>query len=232
MLIIFDLDDTLIDTSGSIAPLKLKEALIAMIKEGLEIENFNEALSFLLSLDKGSRNGLETIKHFVSIYKGSKFLVNIGVAATNTALPKDIEIAATSEAVSSLLELSKKSQLCLVSKGIFENQMFKLKKAGIDSKLFSKIIITEDGNKKPHYLDVSNTLKVEPCQVFVCGDKIESDLIPAKELGFTTVHMKWGRGKIFNKNDFKFVDYSITNIGAIKEIITQVGLIEKCEKSI
>lgn len=47
MLIIFDLDDTLIDTSGCITHFKLEDALNAMVSQGLPVVDFRESLHLL-----------------------------------------------------------------------------------------------------------------------------------------------------------------------------------------
>ena len=54
MLIIFDLDDTLIDTSGCITYYKLEDALNAMQAQGLVLPDFAVALELLRRLNKVS----------------------------------------------------------------------------------------------------------------------------------------------------------------------------------
>ena len=64
---------------------------------------------------------------------------------------------------------------------------------------------------------------IEPGNVVVIGDKFKTDLIPAKELGMKTIHMQWGRGKVFlpQKGD---VDYSVE---ALHEVVSIVRGLEK-----
>ena len=73
-------------------------------------------------------------------------------------------------------------------------QLFKMKNAGIDSTIFSKIVISEREDKKSSYKEVLEELNMPSDRTIVCGDRIKRDLTPAKELGCKTVHMHWGRG--------------------------------------
>jgi len=114
-------------------------------------------------------------------------------------------------------------QLALVTVGIYDRQLLKLKKAGIDTALFSKIIVTEERNKKTHYQTIIDELAISPSEVVVCGDRIPIDLTPAKELGLKTIHMRWGRGlnSYGNKGD---VDYAISRLIELKEILNLIDL--------
>jgi FMN phosphatase YigB (HAD superfamily) len=97
----------------------------------------------------------------------------------------------------------------------------KMKKAGIDSSIFSKILFSAARNKKIHYQGLLDEFGVSPSEVVVCGDRIATDLVPAKELGCRTVHMRWGRGiPSFALSPSKGdVDFSIGKLGELKEIL-------------
>ena len=225
MLIIFDLDDTLIDTSGSITPVKLEQALTKMVEAGLQVGDFQEALTILKRLDIATESASQTLLEFLEIINGDRKYFDIGFAEVYGPIPLDFPVYPLDQALDLLSELSSEHQLALVSMGKPEQQLLKLKNAGIDSTIFSKILISEDRDKKPHYKTILDELGFAPSQTLVCGDRVKRDLSPAKELGCITVHMQWGRGLSslvsalphFIAQD---VDYTIKKLSQIKDILT------------
>lgn len=219
MLIIFDLDDTLIDTSGCITPVKLEAAFERMMSEGLKVEDEQEALQMLQRLDETAESSRHTLSEFLEILGADEKFYSIGVEEVYNDIPFDIPIFTLDHALEVLLELKASHDLALVTVGNPPLQLYKLEKAGIDSTIFSKIVVTKDRDKKPHYQTIVSDLGYAPRDTFVCGDKVAVDLVPAKELGFKTIHMRWGRGK--NSHPLKgAVDYVVTGLRQIKEILT------------
>src|SRR3989338_1300393 len=78
-LIIFDLDDTLIDTSGSLGPRKLFDALQVMVDAGLPVKSLAEGLKRLKAIDENSLSGKETITQFVAEMKAPARFAEIGI---------------------------------------------------------------------------------------------------------------------------------------------------------
>jgi len=224
LLIIFDLDDTLIDTTGSITPVKLEQALSKMVEAGLHVGDFQEALTVLKRLDTAADSASQTLLEFLEIMNDKKFY-EIGHAEVYGPLPQDFPVYPIDQAIDLLLDLSLEHQLALVSMGNPAQQMLKLKNAGIDSTIFSKICISEDRDKKPHYKIILEELGFAPAQTLVCGDRVKRDLSPAKELGCITVHMQWGRGLSSPLSSLphciaRDVDHVIKNLREIKDILT------------
>jgi len=220
-LIIFDLDDTLIDTSGCITPVKLEMALARMMEAGLAVDDPVEALQLLKRLDTAAESARSTLSEFLEILGAEERFFQIGVKEVYGDLPADISIFPLEQAPEILMELKESHQLALVSIGKSDQQFTKMKKAGIDSTIFSKIVISEDRDKKPHYQTIVETLGYSPQETVVCGDRIAIDLSPAKELGYKTIHMRWGRGlssiPVPSKSD---VDFAISDLKQIREIIS------------
>ena len=117
-----------------------------------------------------------------------------------------------------LSELVRKHTLAIVTYGKKQFQLEKLKKAGIDTSIFSRIVVSESKDKKPHYQALLKELDIPASEVLVCGDRIHRDLSPAKELGFKTVHLRWGRGlgEIAQEGT---VDFSIAHLSKLKVIV-------------
>jgi FMN phosphatase YigB (HAD superfamily) len=204
-LIIFDLDDTLIDTSGAVTPFKMRECLKKL--------GFSDDFEELALLNHSSSGSREAFKKFLD-KKGAPHLIERAMEEMMAPLPDDFAIPTTPEAKEILNWLKKTHTLALVTGGHPPFQMEKLKKAGIDSSLFSKIAIPEDSIKKPFYRRLMEEFSAE---TLVCGDRIAMDLAPAHELGCTTVHMRWGRGKLVKTEPW--IDHAIESLAELKRII-------------
>jgi len=219
LLIIFDLDDTLIDTTKKLTPIIFKKALKIMMSKGLHIKNENLAYKKLLQIDKNSINSKESIKKFLYEINANKNFYDIAIEVMSQPLEEDIKVFTTKNAKKILKYLSYNHILAMVSIGKEKFQVDKIQKAGIDTTVFSKIIITRKENKGFFYKKIIEELNFFYKKTYVCGDKINVDLIPAKKIGCKTIHMKWGRGKYLS--DDNNVDYTINFLDEIKEIVNQ-----------
>ncbi len=224
MLIIFDLDDTLVDTSGCITPLRLERALRQMLQAGLRVPDSHQALHQLQQINQTAISSKEALQAFLNLYgcpihEGSEIL-KIGLQVIYEDDEIDMPLNSLEGAQMVLNELSAAHEIALVTQGREVQQMAKLKKASIDSSLFSKIIVSEDRNKKGHYQAIQAELRYLAEQVLVCGDRILIDLVPAAELGFRTVHMRWGRGLYSHGS----ADHVIDSLHQIKAIVNQMEI--------
>lgn len=196
----------------------LDSAFDKMLQEGLEVPYPKEALQMLRRLDETSESSRHTLSEFLEIIGADEKFFHIALQVVYSDFPADINIFSLDDAHTVLSELKENHDLALVTVGKEERQLVKMKKAGIDSTIFSKIIVSEDRDKKPHFQSTIAELGYEPADTFACGDKVTVDLAPAKELGFKTIHMRWGRGK--NAPFIQgAVDYTITELKQIKEIL-------------
>ncbi|MFS8563391.1 MAG: HAD family hydrolase [Rhabdochlamydiaceae bacterium] len=221
MLIIFDLDDTLIDTSGCITPIQLESALQHMMTAGLAISDETEALDLLKRLDQTADSARSSLSEFLDIMDGKEQFYSIGEKVIYGDFPSDIVILPLDDVTEILSELKETHQLALVTVGEKDLQFKKMEKAGIDSSIFSKIIVSRDRNKKPHYQAIMEELCSTPQETVVCGDRVTIDLAPAKELGCKTIHVRWGRGRGYHPvaNSKADVDFAVTEFKHIKDIV-------------
>ncbi|MBS0616232.1 MAG: HAD family hydrolase [Verrucomicrobia bacterium] len=222
MLIIFDLDDTLIDTSGSITPIQLESALRRMIEEGLPVTSGGGASDMLKRLDRGADSAKSALSEFLEILDVEEKFYPMALEEVYGPIPADLPIFAHENALEVLQELSQHHTLALVTIGKTQQQKYKMEKAGIDSTLFSKIVITEVRDKKPHYESLLEEFGMTPAETIVCGDRIAIDLVPAKELGLKTIHVRQGRGKKAPQHLEREVDFTVTELKQIEEIIKQL----------
>jgi putative hydrolase of the HAD superfamily len=221
MLIIFDLDDTLIDTTGSVTPVQLERALHRMIEAGLRVNSFEEAIAKLKQIDLSCESSTQSLKKFLdSIGADSRFLA-LGQQVVYGEIPDNLVVIPLDQALEVLKNLSKNNLLALVSIGNPDQQRFKMEKAGLDSTLFSKIAISTQEDKKSSYQSVLDELGVAPQETIVCGDRIRRDLTPAKQLGCLTIQMKWGRG-LCSTGESADVDFKIHQLNEIQGIIEKL----------
>ena len=192
MLIIFDLDDTLVDTSAFITPKQLRKAFLCMQHLGANLSE--SALQELWTLNAVSGSSLEALEEFVRRRNIPKDFYMRARYVLDQELPEDMTIQPVNGAIDVLRQLQVRHLLAVVSYGDLQRQLYKLEKAGIDSAFFCKILVSDERNKEKYYLDILRAEQMSPEKVVVCGDRIEGDLVPAKKLGCTTVHMQRGRG--------------------------------------
>ena len=220
MLIIFDLDDTIIDTSGSIIPFRLKKALDVMIQDGLKVDDKLSAYQKMIELDQQAQNSNEALKSFLESIDQQKFYPS-GHAVIYKDRDFSFPIQTTTNAKIILENLAHHYDLALVSYGERDIQLLKMEKAGIDTTLFSTIIICQEPDKSKSYRSLKDLTLPQDDKVIVVGDRIERDLLPAKELGFTTVLMKWGRGILQDEKN-RVVDYTITSLEQLIAVLNDV----------
>ncbi|MBI2102581.1 HAD hydrolase-like protein [Candidatus Woesearchaeota archaeon] len=210
-----DLDDTLIDTWGCITPHLIRQAIREMVNEGLKIDSVETAIKRLTEINNYSKTGEEAIARFLEELKTDQKYLEIGKRGFyNFNFEYEIRTLPGFEEMFTKTD----AEFALVSKGDPQAQMEKMKKAGINPALFQKIHIVSKYNKKEYYKEIMEELGFNRENCFVCGDRYETDLLPAKELGIKTIYVQWGRGKIYPPN-CQDVNYSITDLKEIVAIV-------------
>ena len=218
MLIIFDLDDTLIDTSRVVTPQQLKKSLLKIKEQGLYLGDYISAENMLLRLNETASSAKHALLEFFEINRLDHKYFDMACRAVYDEISSDIAIEPCDGALDLISVLFESHKLALVTVGVQHLQLMKLKKAGIHSHFFSKIVVTQEKNKKLHYKAIIDELDFDPSDVIVCGDRIEIDLTPAKELGLKTVQMLSGRG-LHCKGNREDVDYSISHLSKLIKIL-------------
>ncbi|MEM7174432.1 MAG: HAD family hydrolase [Chlamydiota bacterium] len=217
MWIIFDLDDTLVDTSGSITPVVLQRAFAAIQQAGGVFKNPEKAYRDLIAINEQSISSRLALASFSACYGISKQDLERGISALSDSICWDL-IAPVTGATKVLSRLAQTHQLALVTRGKSDIQLKKMICAGIDPKLFQKCYFCPMTNKKKSYRKFALETAASPNNIWVCGDRISFDLTPAKELGYHTVQLKWGRGR-GNTGLKSDVDYTISYLEELETLI-------------
>lgn len=195
----------------------MKESLKRLIREGLSVPDFDQGYAELLAINSKSLGSKDSLAQFIAKRGGDAALVRNALEEMSAPLPPHFAVSTTPNAKEILQFLKSSHTLALVTGGHPPFQLEKLEKAGIDRTFFSNIAIPEDSIKKPFYERLIEEFSIPPSQVLVCGDRIAMDLAPAYELGFTTVHMRWGRGQLTETE--QWVHHAITDLSQLKRIV-------------
>lgn len=215
MLLIFDLDDTLIPTSLDITPKKLEQALKKMIEGGLPV-SFKQGIEVLLSMNEKAYRSREVIKEFSRLMQGTEVHTEIGLSVLEEDL-SEIKVKQEEGLNEFLKGLKERYRLAIVTGGKVGVQEEKIDLYGIDRTLFEEIIVEEWGMKERAYKQLMDKFG----RFLVVGDRITNDLSCAKKLGGITIHIRQGRGEFEPKNH-PDVDFEIRTIKELTEVLERV----------
>jgi len=196
--IIFDLDDTLYDCSGTLV-LKRKKLAAKIISKAIKC---SEAETLKLQLELEGRLGpkADIAREIASLYNlPEEFCKEI----TNAINTLDVEGAVlfpdTMDSITKLRNIGYK--LFLVTFGNREMQEKKINTLSLE-RVFDKIIITENPRgKEKCFKEILTKYDLEPEQVLCVGDKIKDEIEVGKRLGMSTALMKHGRHYHFYKSE-------------------------------
>ncbi|MBU6149625.1 MAG: HAD family hydrolase [Verrucomicrobia bacterium] len=219
MLVLFDLDDTLIETTQSIVEPRLDRVLDKMISSGLNIEDRDEALLVLERLNRTGSSSKEALEEFIFLYGGDRALLVHGQKIISDPEFNDLTPQMVIGSEKLLYDLKSIANLILVTRGDEIFQQSKMKKSGLPYSLFSKIEVTSS-SKKGCYETILKEFKTPPNRVIVVADRIEDDLEPAKELGMVTVLYRAMRNRFSILPDL-CVDYVIEDIAQLYPIVEE-----------
>lgn len=221
LLIIFDLDDTLIPTSEVITPFKLKRAFDSIYELAhLKRESFEA----LMALNKKASGSKEALLEFFKIFNISSCLQMqaLHVFQENQVLPEELSVHEFAN--ETLKNLSHSHQLILVTKGDLTYQKLKMERSSLKMGYFLTYDIVNEGCKSKAYLKNMARFGRLSHEVVVIGDRIEVDLSPAKELGMHTIHFNNGRGKVENFIFHQDVDYQICSLRDVSDMINKIEI--------
>ncbi|MGZ3768137.1 MAG: HAD hydrolase-like protein [Bdellovibrio sp.] len=191
--IAFDLDDTLLDTSGLLVPLAARRACEAMIAAGLRCE-MQECLRMREDLASSfSHTDIFTqiLNKYGSLQNG-KAIHDALEEFYNPFIPETLPLLEGS--LENLERLKEKYNLFLVTMGSPETQAKKIKSLGI-SKYFKKIYILNGfiGEKKDSAFKKILLDEIHhPQALLSIGNRLSSEIRDGKRVGATTCYFAYG----------------------------------------
>ncbi len=195
--IVFDLDDTLLDTSGTLVPIAVRRACLAMIDAGLP-----------MTIDDALLRRAELLRHNPRVDTWTELAqaapepqrARIAEAGSSAFYRYNVdELPASAfrpqEGALELLQFaSQRSKLHLVSAGDEQTQRKKIERLEIE-KFFSSIHLVQPGpgNKHRAFAEIAEKFRTSPDERFVSvGNRVDTDLGEAKTLGWSTVWIRAG----------------------------------------
>lgn len=204
--IAFDLDDTLLDTTGLLVPQASQDAFQILIDAGLRLD-LKTCEDYRLSL-------IKTISH-KDVFK--KLAHEYGTAATQAAvelankafyhprLPDKLDLLPG--ALDNLNHLREKYNLYLVTAGFQDAQTAKVKCLGIGH-YFKKIFVVNSLNSEKKFDAFQNILKAEnikPEELLCVGNSLSSEIKDARLIGAWACYFEFGedRGSVPKEPEFQ-----------------------------
>lgn len=204
-VIAFDLDDTLLDTSGILAPAATREAFDTLIKAGLKI-----------SLEECEKLRIEWIKEVSHRDVFEKLALHHGTAETAVAaematqlfyeprLPEKLPLL--EGARSNLDYLKKKYPLYLVTAGTEDAQLKKVKALNIAND-FKEIFVVnslQKKRKKTAFLEILQKNNIHPDELLCIGNSLTSEIRDAIEIQAVSCYFEFGEDRGTLADDPKF----------------------------
>ena len=197
--IAFDLDDTLLDTTGLLVPQASREAFQILIDAGLRLD--------LQTCEQQRLALIRTISH-KDVFK--RLADEFGTEATKTAvekanmafyqpkLPDRLDLLPG--ALENLIYLTKKYTLFLVTAGYQEAQLAKIKSLDI-GQFFKKSFIVDSLNQEKKYDSfkaIIESEKIKPDELLCVGNSLSSEIRDARRIGAWACYFQFGddRGQL------------------------------------
>jgi len=218
--VIFDLDDTLYDCSGSLIDASRSRAAKALVEAGLPC---TEEEVYQLQKELSEKHGPYHLifNEIVNKYNADSKLVTIAYKAYNSS--EVSEIKPFPYVISTLKELKEKGyKLFLLTVGVHERQEKKINILGLKPH-FDEIVISDQEIGLPMedcMRDLIERHTINFREAVMVGDRVREELRIAKSLGMTTIQMLHGRFK--NEpavNECDKPDYKIKRIFQITTIL-------------
>lgn len=210
----FDLDDTLINTSGQLVPLASLNTFEAMQSEGLagDFDSF-ERFRKLGTLTMSHQQIFRKLAELQGPADRIELLTKIGIDTFyNPVLPENLDVL--QGAIENLKSLKGRYHLFLVTSGVPATQKRKVQIANLEA--YFENCFFMDGLKKERkklaFQSILDGLKLKPTELLSIGNRLSQEIHDAKELGAKTCYFKFGEHVGENpKNLFEVPDFTIEN---------------------
>ena len=218
--VIFDLDDTLYDCTGSLIDASRTRAAKALVEAGLPCTE-DEVYQLQKELTEKYGPYYHVFNEIVNKYNADSKLVTIAYKAYNSS--EVSEIKPFPYVIPTLKELKEKGyKLFLLTVGVHERQEKKINILGLKP-YFDEMVISDQEIGLPMedcMRDLIERHAINFRETVMVGDRVREELRIAKSLGMTTIQMLHGRFK--NEpavNECDKPDYKIKRIFQIATIL-------------
>lgn len=194
--IVFDLDDTLLDTFGQLVPQASKEACLAMIEKGLaaDLQACLRARDALAQTPARSRL-FENLTAQLGVRTGIDPIV-VAQSGFRAFYDRKVEsdIALFAGAREMLHALRDRYSIHLVTAGHPDTQEEKLEILKIKPLFETVSIVNTFSNEQKYdaFERIQSLTGQEPARHLSVGNRLDTDLAPAKRLGWSTCWVRYG----------------------------------------
>jgi putative hydrolase of the HAD superfamily len=219
--LIFDLDDTLVDTYGLlIIPMERRAAEMIAELDGVTLSP-ESILETLLTLHRKSPGELysqlaklapERAPLVIQVHR--QVFANFSVEA--------LEIAAS--VTEMLKQLSRENKLVLLTEGEPKLQKAKIDHLGIE-KLFSDILILDPQAGDSKFDAIQKFIcdsQLSPESVFVIGNRIDKEIMAAKKLGAKAIWVRAGEGSEVEGGE-QYADAILDHVGEVPDVLQRLS---------
>ena len=190
-LIIFDLDDTLIPSTGAY------RAVEASLSDLFSADEYSRARNQVKErLGDGNPMARNRLSYFKQILENQGKFTPTALAQWMSLYESRLESTLRERWIALrrnefFKNLSSQVTCVIATNENLRTQLIKLKLMDPESKIFKKMLTSEEmGVEKPNplaYVTLMKTFGVQPSEVLVVGDSFESDIEPAIKLGMNGV---------------------------------------------
>jgi uncharacterized cofD-like protein len=229
--LIFDLDDTLYDCTGTLVEAARRRAAKAMVKEGLPC---TEDEAFHLQVNLAEKHGpkLRVFEKIAEMYHKPDSFAQKAYEAYNSST---VESIAPFPDVPPTLKLLREQgyKLYMITSGIYERQQRKINMLKIE-RHFDDIIIDDHergSTRESCFMELLEKHGLVPKEVMTVGDRLHSEIRIANFLGMTTAQMIHGRFQTLIPSDnLEEPDFRIQKIGELPAILRRVNRVRSGEQ--
>lgn len=215
--VIFDLDDTLINTTDQLIPIAisvLRQVLISYEISISEHELIKIRQEFFKTNPRQSFN-THLVQQFFDLKEQSEVLNKLSECFYNIPLPNSLLLTPDAEKV--LKEL--KANLYLVTSGSKVTQFKKIKLTGLEKYFKSWHCAEDEVSLSKHQLFKELIKDKDPKSVLVIGNRIDNEIKAANSLGVDSCLYLFGEYKALTPlSDLEKPTYSIQSLLQVREI--------------
>jgi len=218
--VLFDLDDTLFDCTGSLAEAARRRAAQALVDAGLPC-SAEEAYQLQLEIQRVHGPRCNVFERIAERYQRGESLVHTALEAYNSDEVAGIELF--EDVVPTLTQLKKDGyRLGLLTTGVYRRQQRKIELLGL--RPYFDLIEVNDSDRglMTHlcFQHVVEELGVRGDQGVVVGDRVYSELRIGKSFGMTTVQMLHGKFQdLIPQTEEERPDFQISQIAELPGVL-------------
>ncbi len=222
--LIFDLDDTLYDCTGTLVEAARQRAAEAMVEAGLPL-TAEEGVRLQGEMTDRYGPRYTVFNRIADEYGLGEEFVAAAMAAYNSDEVDGIE--PFPDTIPTLRRLRTQGyQVFLVTAGSHSRQQKKIDRLGLRT-LFDDILIQDEDlgmSREKCFIELMSRHGLEPEEIVSVGDRIHSEIRIANYLKMTSVQMMHGHFKsLMPKSDLEEPDYRIHNISQVMDVLARAN---------